>query len=248
VPLLVTRATATNGLCGATVFEDLKLDDDLMCPGDGLVVGADGIKLNLQGHTITGSGIGVGIGLTGRTKVSIFDGTVKNFEAGIRTTDTSDIVIKDSTLIENGDGIDLQSGSRGNVIKANAFRNNRTRGIMLRSGVIDNDIKANTFTGNRVGILLFAGVENTVKGNILSTSTLAGIRINVFASGNLILDNTVIFNPTGIEFLVTPTGSSTGNTLVDNKLVLNACGLKGPTDGNAFRENLFEANGADICS
>jgi hypothetical protein len=39
---------------------DLKLDEDLTCPGDALFVDGDGIKIDLQGHTITGAGVGVG--------------------------------------------------------------------------------------------------------------------------------------------------------------------------------------------
>jgi parallel beta-helix repeat protein len=248
LPLLLTRAAASGDLCGVTIFEDLKLEDDLTCTGNGLIVGADGIKLNLKGHTIRGSGIGVGISVTGRANVSILGGTVTNFEAGVRTTNSTDIVIKDNEFRENADAIDLQAGSHENTIKENEFRNNRTRGIMLRGDVTDNVIKENTFTGNRTGILVFGGVDNTVKENIFSSSTLAGIRFNVFATGNLILENTIIFNPAGIEFLVTPTGSSTGNTLLENKIALNTCGLKGPMDGNVFRENVFEGNGADSCS
>ena len=50
---------AADVLCGATIVENFKLDHDVTCVGDGLTVGADGIKLNLGGHTIAGSGSGV---------------------------------------------------------------------------------------------------------------------------------------------------------------------------------------------
>jgi hypothetical protein len=46
-------------------------------------------------------------------------------------------------------GIDFQAGSIGNTVKENVFRDSTTRGIMLR--------------GNRVGILVFGGVDNTLK-------------------------------------------------------------------------------------
>ena len=38
---------------------------------------------------------------------------------------------------------------------------------MLRGNSIDNDIKNNTFIRNRVGILLFGGVDTTVKQNVI---------------------------------------------------------------------------------
>ena len=119
---------------------------------------------------------------------------------------------------------------------------------MLRSNSSDNDIKNNTFTGNRVGILVFGGVDNTLKNNIISGSSLAGIRLNVIATGNVLKDNTVSSNVVGIEFLVTPTGSATGNDLKGNTIAINGCGLKGPTAGNNFKHNSFEGNVADTCS
>jgi parallel beta-helix repeat protein len=165
----------------------------------------------------------------------------------VRVVNSTDIVIKANAFRENSDGVDLQAGSHGNTVKDNEFSNNAARGIMLRSFSSENMIKENTFAGNRVGILVFGGTESTLKANLVTGSLLAGIRLNVIAHGNLILDNTVTSNPAGIEFLVTPTGSSIGNTLVENSIAMNGCGVKGPTDGNSFRENVFEGNGADSC-
>jgi para-nitrobenzyl esterase len=241
-------ASAPSGdLCGATIAGNLKLDHDVACAGDGLIAGRDGIKLDLNGHTITGSGTGAGISVTGRTDVTIFGGTIGNFFAGVRTQDSSGIVLSQNTFYQNTDGVDLQKGSSGNTIKDNRFQENRSRGVMIRGESTLHVIKDNTFTGNRVGILVFGGVENTVKDNFLSASVLAGIRLNVFASGNFVRDNTIVSNPAGIEFLVTPTGSSTGNALVGNTIALNTCGIKGPVVGNTLEKNVFEGNAADSC-
>ena len=39
--------------CGATITKDTKLNKDLSdCPGVGIRIGADGITLDLDGHTI----------------------------------------------------------------------------------------------------------------------------------------------------------------------------------------------------
>ena len=45
-------AVRADDLCGATIVEDVKLHHDLVCAGVGLIVGADGISINLNGHTI----------------------------------------------------------------------------------------------------------------------------------------------------------------------------------------------------
>jgi parallel beta-helix repeat protein len=189
----------------------------------------------------------VGIAVTGRTDVSIRRGTIRNFAVAVRVNTSSDLVITHNEFVENGEGVDLQSGSVGNMIKENWFRDSSLRGIMLRSDSADNDIKHNSFTGNRVGILVFGGVDNTVKKNIVSGSSVAGIRLNVIATGNLIKDNSVVSNVAGIEFLLTATGSATGNEVVRNRIELNDCGLKGPTTGNTFKKNSFEGNVVDTC-
>lgn len=234
-------------LCGSTIVENFKLDHDVTCAGNALIVGADGIRLNLNGHTIAGSGTGVGISVAGRNSVSIWGGTIENFLTGVLILNSTAVVVKDSQLIHNGDGVDLQAGSTANTIKANHFQDSLTRGIMIRSATSANVIKDNTFNGNRVGILLFGPVGTTVKDNTVSLSGLAAIRVNVIATDNLIQENTVSSNPTGIDFIVTPTGSAIGNTLRENTIALNACGLKGPLAGNALTENVFEGNTANSC-
>ena len=44
-------SVAASDLCGATLTGDVRLDHDLVCEGDGLIVGADGIRIDLNGHT-----------------------------------------------------------------------------------------------------------------------------------------------------------------------------------------------------
>jgi para-nitrobenzyl esterase len=243
----VTASSPSNDLCGANISGNLQLDHDLGCAGNGLNVVADHIKVDLNGHTITGSGAGAGINVTGRTDVSIFGGTIRNFAAGILTNTSTGIVIKRNELVDNVDGIDLQAGSRGNTIAHNRFAANRSRGIMIRGMSTDHMIRKNTFTGDRVGILVFAGVDNTIKRNIVSDSLLAGIRINIFATGNLVMKNTVSSNPAGIEFLVSGTQSAVGNTVTGNTIGQNACGLKGPVSGNTVEKNRFKENVTDSC-
>jgi parallel beta-helix repeat protein len=240
-------AGTTNDLCGAMIFADVALDHDLTCTGGGLIVAADGIRIDLQGHTLLGSGTGVGMLVTGRTDVTIMGGIIRNFAAGVRVNTSTDVVIKANQFIQNAEGIDFEAGSVGNTVKDNAFRDSATRAIMLRSNTRDNDIKDNTLTNNRVGILLFGSLDSSVKNNLISGSSVAGIRVNVIATGNLVKDNTVGSNAAGIEFLVTPTGSATGNEFKANTVALNGCGVKGPTAGNEFKDNRFEDNVADTC-
>jgi parallel beta-helix repeat protein len=109
----------------------------------------------------------------------------------------------------------------------------------------DNVIKENLVVENPVGILVFGQPRNTVKENRISWSSQAGILLTGFgASGNMVKENTIGSSAAGIEFAVV---GWTGNTFVENRILSNTCGVKGPADGNSFRENLFEGNASDTC-
>jgi parallel beta-helix repeat protein len=239
---------AANDLCGSTLTADLRLDHDLVCTGDGLVVGADGIRVDLNGHTVAGSGGGAGIIVVGRSDVTIANGVIRNFQTAVRLNAATGIVIRHTELVQNGDGIDVQAGGVGNTVKENTFRNHTVRAIMLRGGTSDNDVKNNTFVANRIGILVNGATDTELKDNLVSESSLTGIRFNNAATGNSVKDNILTSNLAGIEFLVTPpAGSSVGNEFKGNTLTGNGCGLLGLTAGNTFKDNTFEANVANTC-
>lgn len=78
--------------CGAVITHSTTLTADLgPCAGDGIDIGASGITLNLNGHTITGSHAGtaipttqqVGVNLTNVNGVTVKGGTVALFDAGV---------------------------------------------------------------------------------------------------------------------------------------------------------------------
>jgi parallel beta-helix repeat protein len=239
---------AANDLCGTTITGDLKLEHDLVCTGDGLVVGADGIRVDLNGHTVAGSGTGAGFIVVGRADVTIANGVIRNFQVAVRLNASTGIVIRHNEIVQNGDGIDNQAGGVGNTVKENTFRNHTVRAIMLRGGSSDNDIKNNTFVANRIGILVNGATDTTLKDNLISESSLTGIRFNNAATGNSVKDNILTSNVTGIEFLVTPpAGSSVGNEFKGNTLTGNGCGLLGLTEGNTLKDNTFDGNAADAC-
>jgi hypothetical protein len=56
---------AVHASCGQTITADTTLDSDLTkCTGPAIRIGADDITLDLNGHTITGKGKGVGVNNT----------------------------------------------------------------------------------------------------------------------------------------------------------------------------------------
>src|SRR5690349_13461336 len=71
--------------CGQTVTVSVTLAADLTgCNGDGLVVGANGISINLNGHRITGTGTAGSRGVwnPGNTSVTVKNGAISGFAKG----------------------------------------------------------------------------------------------------------------------------------------------------------------------
>ncbi|HEX5923678.1 MAG TPA: hypothetical protein VFY45_07585, partial [Baekduia sp.] len=51
-----SASASTTVHCGQTLTHSVRLANDLTdCPADGLVIGADGITVDLNGHTIDGT-------------------------------------------------------------------------------------------------------------------------------------------------------------------------------------------------
>jgi parallel beta-helix repeat protein len=239
---------STVASCGASVVADLRLEEDLTCGGDGLIVDANGIMINLHGHTITGAGVGIGITVRGHHDVFIFGGTIERFVTGVFVTTSTDVVIKDNGFTLNREGVFL-AGASGNTVKNNAAWQNTLRGIMIRptgSGTIstNNVVMDNVLTNNPSGILVFGQPGNTIKANTISESSVAALDlIGGGASDNTFKGNLLASNAAGIKF-----GPGwTGNLFLENTIQANTCGIQGTSVGNVFKENLFSANGADVC-
>jgi len=84
------RASASQPSCGGIVTADTKLNRDLLdCSGDGIVIGADNITLDLHRHTVDGAstagaeGPDVGIRNDGHDGVTIKGGTVQELDFGL---------------------------------------------------------------------------------------------------------------------------------------------------------------------
>jgi parallel beta-helix repeat protein len=248
---IVAPATASD-LCGTTILANLTLDHDLNCSGNGLIVGADGITINLNGHTIVGPGSGVGISVSNRTGVVIVGGTVKNFLAGVQLVNSTAIVVKENRFTGNQDAVFLV-GSSGSTIKENTAWQNSRVGVMLRPSGIRNStqnlVAENTLTDNTNGIILVeTPTGNVLRENMISGSTNAGINVNGGVSGNVIQENAFIGNAAGIRLNRGATGLfPTGNSFIENTIAMNTCGVTGPAGDNTFKENVLEGNAADVC-
>src|SRR6185295_16030895 len=88
------QANASHVNCGDVITTDTKLDSDLLnCPGDGVVIGADNITLDLNGHLIDGTGFptsGAGVdNNAGHDGVTVTGGRIEEFAFDVQLTGAS---------------------------------------------------------------------------------------------------------------------------------------------------------------
>ena len=180
--------------CGGRVTTDTTLHADLLgCAGDGLLIGADGITVNLNGHTVRGDHVpgasapDAGIRVQGRHGVTIIGGTIRDFDRGVSVTGGSGNRIASVTGSGNSKSAIAVLASSGNVISANVTHDNHV-GIFL-SGSDGDRVQGNTSYRNEQGITLEdAADSNDVSGNRVTGN---GDNLVIAASGNRITGNIV---------------------------------------------------------
>jgi large repetitive protein len=245
--LLAVPATsqATGVACGTTITSNTKLRADLTnCPGDGLVVGADRITLDLGRYTIDGAGNGAGIRLAGRRNVTIKGGTVREFATGLALADSSGNRVSGTAVkAVAGRGVDVTGGS-ANSFEGLDSSGNRT-GIALTDST-RNTVRLGRFTGNAItGALLFGATGNRVELNRFAGNVGNGIAVVEGANDNTVAANAVDGSQTGVIV----------DAAHDNLLSLNTVGGAGDGilvagDRNTVAGNLVDRSvgGCDGCS
>jgi Periplasmic copper-binding protein (NosD) len=262
-------AHATEPACGATITSDVRLRADLArCPGDGLVIGADGITVDLSRHTVAGTGAGAGLRLAGHRGVKIRGGTVTGFARGIDVLDgaTANSVegvqstgnrtgiaftasdgntVRLSSLSANAVTGVLVFGSAGTRVLANRVADNAGNGIAVVEGSTRTLVSANDIRGAVTGLWIDTSDRNTLTLNRVSG---AGDGVQVAGDGNVLTGNLVDGSVGGCEGC---TGygigvlSGTGNVLKANVVTRSAAdGIAVAAPGTALGLNVALKNAA----
>jgi hypothetical protein len=176
--LLVAVAPQANGgggtpitTCGQTVTTSAFLTEDLNCGGsDGVVVGADGITIDLKGcRLLLGDRGALRAGINnhgGYHKVTIKNGVVRNFGYGVWSTvggeglNVSDLVVSENDL----EGISIIGDSA--AIKSTTSSGNGGMGIRVIG--VSTTIKSSTFSGNKTFGVHVEGAGGTIQSSTAS--------------------------------------------------------------------------------
>jgi parallel beta-helix repeat protein len=220
----VEPAFATHVGCGEVVTTSVKLDSDLTnCPGDGLVVGADGITIDLGGHTIAGDrsrgllGSGIDAHL-GYNRVVVENGTITTFFDGVLLRRSSGSALRNLTVTNVENGLHLVD-SPGNTVEKNSISPLQPSGLgILVEGESDsNTVEKNNVSQANVGIEL---------GN-------TGFESRKIPDGNLVQKNELRSNDFGMLLGGVLRNQIQKNLLVDNLTDIFAIG----SDQNVIERN-----------
>jgi parallel beta-helix repeat protein len=237
--------------CGSILTSDTTLTSDVAaCTGDGLVVGADGITVNLNGHAVSGdrvpgaNGFDVGIRVQGHRGVTVTGGSVQLFDRGILFDSSPDGVVTAMSAHNNSNrGIMLDSGSDRGRITGNMSADNGAAAI----AVVSSD--GAVVTGNQSlrnpggpGVRLVAASHANVIGNIL-TSNGAGVDLGNGSNDNRVSDNSLTDDgEAGVGV-----GFSDRNIVTHNRVMKTGSGIiLESADDNVITDNqVLHSHGPD---
>jgi len=187
-------AAANHVQCGDTITQDTTLDSDLTCSGDGLTITGANVTLELNGHTIQGSGgLTAGVGIFDAVDPEVRGGTIRSFRTGVDADGPTGLVVDhmlfehngtgvdctyspgcsalDSTFVHNSGGIRLFSPDGGSPLRSYVQRNhvhNNGTGILFTEYLV-------TATDNRIEDNDNLGVEIDYNGRVdMSRNVVAG--------------------------------------------------------------------------
>ena len=217
--------TSTSLSCGQVVKESVTLSANLECSTDGLIAGADGITINLNGFTIAGPGgesSKVGIMLANNDDVKVTGGTIKGFQAGV-----------------------LNTGGSGNTISKVTFTENQI--AIFNTGAKNTNIETNNMFSNSIGVASHSSTGTKLHQNMLTDNQLAGVTL-VNSAENVLDFNTITGSVNGV-FL---DGQSANNNVNTNTIVQNSGvdinngnGLPTNINANGFTDNLCHTSVPD---
>ena len=191
--LPVSSAQAEPAGCGQVLTRSITLSNNVIgCHGDGLVIGAAGITVDLNGHLVQGTGLGVGVRNPGHHDVTIRGGTIRNFDSGVLLSETQRNVVAGISFDQTELGGVHLTGADGSQVRDNHVIGFSGVAFHLTAGSTSNLVAGNAVAaGNGEAIVVEGGSDhNRLEGNRLEGSSDSGIRVdhssNTTVVGNLV--------------------------------------------------------------
>jgi parallel beta-helix repeat protein len=224
--------------CGDTITADATLDSDLVnCPNHGIVIGADDVTLDLNGHLVDGDGTPAadcdqqkepcdfGLFNDGHDGVTVRDGSVREFAAGVLFGTATgrarnNRVLGVSATRNQFAGIGIFSQVRGLVRNSSGDDSLGRDGMGLSLGdshhvrILNNSFRHNA----HVGMETFESDRYLIKGNLFSRNDEEAILMG--GRDNQVTRNRLVRNGSGMSL------GGRGNVVAHNRIVGGHDGIR----------------------
>ena len=241
-------ASAAVVSCGATITQDTKLTGDVTgCKGHGIRIGADGITLDLNGHTVSAAAVrngkAHGILNKGHDGVTIRGGTVRGFGAyGVRLAGVQRNHVRAVRMIDNFTGIGLVVSAR-NTVDHNEIAGAKFVGVNVTGGARNRIVSNSISDSNGPGVLLQSAVDSPSRRNAVIENQISGngIQVNPGQLRARLIGN-AITGASGDGILVfEPTTLVRANSANDNR----GHGIHAPNGAREGGANAAQGNGLE---
>jgi hypothetical protein len=246
VAFAVVGATAASGggvapsqvSCGARITADTTLQQDLVnCSNHGIVIAADGVTLDLNGHLVDGDGAPAadcdqqkepcdfGVFNDGHDGVTVMHGSVRGFAAGVLFGTATgrarnNRVLGVSATRNQFTGIGIFSQVRGLVRNSSGDGSLDHDGMGLSLGdshhvrIVNNSFRRNA----HVGMETFESDHYSIKGNLFSRNDEEAILMG--GRDNQVTGNRLVRNGSGMSL------GGRGNVVAHNRIVGGHDGIR----------------------
>ena len=187
--------------CGQVITRDVILLKDIECPGVGMIVGTDGITINLNNHRVSLANNTdtsripeveeIGILVPGQKNITIRGpGVIMGFDKAIEFAGSGRSYVLDLKLTDNNIGLSLKASDEITIYRS--FIEGNTIGIASQSSkdsmIISNQVSQNT----NEGIVLMDSNYFTIGANSLIENGNIGVFLDVSSFNNTISSNNIL--------------------------------------------------------
>ncbi len=240
--------------CGDFIVSNVTLTSDLHCSTGfyALEVGANNVTVDLNGFILSGNSGLAGIIAVGRNNVTVKNGVIRGFWAGINSAQTDNLNVFDNIFFDLGAGVIISSGNNAKVT-GNDFIFTTAQGVSIANHVpgmtaTGNQVANNEFYETRIGVEICGGGadSNSIESNLIWKSMDYGINI-IDSNDNQIYDNTVR-ETTGTAVRL---NNASNNQMFSNSLRVGNHGLAiyaqagspcAPGSSTSSKYNVFKGN------
>jgi parallel beta-helix repeat protein len=214
--------------CSMTIETDFKLETNLNCYKDGLIVSGSGITIDLNGKTITGPGKTLehsGIVIFGNDVTIKGPGTITNFQKGVNLINAKTIDVNSIILQNNQFGIFSLDSSYGEINENNVNSNNIGISVYSSNNLI---FKNNLITDNELsGMTLVNTIQSLIEGNNVKGSGI-GLFLDQPSNHNQINYNNLMYNTVDINDANGLAINFNNNNNNNNQYYQNKCMISEP--------------------